>query len=103
MKVVTWETTSGQRVDICSECTESMTEQGVWVWLAGEQACSVYMGAHRGECGICGAGKRVEPSDIESVWRLPDYEFESVCSEAQRQYDAGQAERRATVLAAWAR
>ena len=103
MKVVTWETTSGQRVDICSECTESMTEQGVWMTLSGEEACSVYVGSHLGECGVCGAGKRVEPSAIESVWHLPDHEFQHVCATAQRQYDAGVAERRATAIATWAR
>jgi hypothetical protein len=51
MRVVTYISPNGHKIDICPECAASIKE-----WPKDEKGaeyCSVSHGLHRGECGIC--------------------------------------------------
>jgi hypothetical protein len=51
-KVTTWQTASGEKIDICKVCEKSLS--GDWPRNdRGEEFCQVSHGLHDGECDTC--------------------------------------------------
>lgn len=63
MKIVTYQTTRNERMDICHACEAKLTAMHWWPksTATGEEYCTVYHGAHDGDhCDVCGADERRE-------------------------------------------
>jgi hypothetical protein len=53
-KVITWQTDSGDKINICRECESRLRAEGEWPRnQRGEEYCQVSMGLHRGHCDTC--------------------------------------------------
>lgn len=64
MKVVTYQTTKNERIDICHACAEALLANNDWPRSAttGEEYCAVSHGLHNASlCDICGADKSADP------------------------------------------
>lgn len=55
--VVTYQTPSGETIEICDACEARLTAARDWPRSSrGEEYCQVSYGRHDGSCAICGAG-----------------------------------------------
>ena len=53
-QVVTWQTTRGDKINVCVECQERLAPGMTWpADKRGEGYCQVYKGRHEGECDVC--------------------------------------------------
>ena len=54
MKVVTWISPLGAKIDICQPCADRLTANHEWPRdHMGQEYCSVARGLHTGSCDIC--------------------------------------------------
>jgi len=52
MKVITWETSRGERISVCRRHEKAL--KGNWPKdRYGEEYCQVQMGLHQGVCDVC--------------------------------------------------
>ena len=49
-KVVTWQDSSGNQIDICEDCERRMKANGTWPRTQYSEYCSVSRGLHHGKC-----------------------------------------------------
>lgn len=53
-RVVTWQSPSGQTIDVCRICEERLNAEHTWPRDGrGEEYCQVSRGEHHGECDLC--------------------------------------------------
>ena len=53
MRVVTWQSQSGETIDVCDECQRRLEAAREWPRDGcGREYCSVSHGLHRGQCDV---------------------------------------------------
>ena len=69
MQVVTYQSPSGQTIDICRDCEQELTARASWPRDdRGQEYCSVSRGLHDGTCHVC-HGDVVVESGGSTTWR----------------------------------
>lgn len=58
-QVVTYQSPNGSKLAICERCEEKLRDKGEWPKdRNGQEYCSVSMGQHYGDCGVCAKAAR---------------------------------------------